>query len=238
VVRQWAGGKDVLAPVSIVFAELRRHTTTSVAIEPDTAPSADWAADRSTLDELVPGTHRPTRTWILTDGTTGWDVIRSACMCGRRTGPLSRAGCSIPDLQGGPREGWIAISRSRSASLRFADGFERSSGKSCATLDAMIRGVIAWRGRGIAAARDMEWDVGLRADGRSCCTNTIAGAKRYGRPRRQKQRGRCLAREFVDHGQPVVGGCPMTLILRPGGVIDVTTRWPAPQGAILEGHRV
>jgi MinD-like ATPase involved in chromosome partitioning or flagellar assembly len=91
-------------------------------------------------------------------------------------------------------------------------------------LDALIVVSSPWADGASAAARTMEWlsDQGLT----ELLRNTIVVLNDSDGHADKRTRA-LLAREFVDHGQPVVE-VPFDPHLRPGGVIDVSHEMAAP----------
>jgi MinD-like ATPase involved in chromosome partitioning or flagellar assembly len=210
------GKTSVAASVGSLFAELRRQDHV-VAIDADTA----FGRLSSRIDPRSTGSF-----WELTSDKN----LRSfADVVGR----LGRNSAGLHVLGGEPASGPRRVldpAIYREAALRLDRHFTISVIDCGSTmdspvtqevlrdLDALIVVSSPWADGASAAARTMEWlsDRGLT----SLLHHTIV-VLNDSDGHADKRTRELLAREFVDHGQPVVE-VPYDPHLRPGGVIDVT----------------
>jgi MinD-like ATPase involved in chromosome partitioning or flagellar assembly len=98
-------------------------------------------------------------------------------------------------------------------------------------LDALIVVSSPWADGASAAARTMEW---LLDQGRTSLVHNTLVVLNDSDGHADKRTRELLAREFVDHGHPVVE-VPFDHHLRPGGVIDVSREMsPATRRRLLQ----
>jgi MinD-like ATPase involved in chromosome partitioning or flagellar assembly len=209
------GKTSVAASVGSLFAELRRQDHV-VAIDADTA----FGRLSSRIDPRSTGSF-----WELTSDKN----LRSFTDVAERVGRNS-AGLYV--LGGEPASGPRRVldpAIYREAASRLDHHFVISVIDCGSTmdspvtqevlrdLDALIVVSSPWADGASAAARTMEWltDQGLRG----LLQNTIVVLNDSDGHADKRTRA-LLAREFVDHGQPVVE-VPFDPHLRPGGVIDI-----------------
>ena len=217
------GKTSVAASVGSLFAELRQQDHV-VAIDADTA----FGRLSSRIDPRSTGSF-----WEL---TADKNLESFTDVAGR----VGRNSVGLHVLAGEPASGPRRVldpAIYREAALRLDRHFTISVIDCGSTmdspvtqevlrdLDALIVVSSPWADGASAAARTMEWlsDQGLT----ELLHNTHRGAQRFRRACRQTHPGPLLAREFVDHGQPVVE-VPFDPHLRPGGVIDVSHEMAAP----------
>jgi MinD-like ATPase involved in chromosome partitioning or flagellar assembly len=210
------GKTSVAASVGSLFAELRQQDHI-VAIDADTA----FGRLSSRIDPRSSGSF-----WELTSDKN----LRSFTDVVAR---LGRNSAGLHVLRGEPASGPRRVldpAIYREAALRLDRHFAISVIDSGSTmdspvtqevlrdLDALIVVSSPWADGASAAARTMEWlsDQGLE----SLLHNTIVVLNDSDGHADKRTRA-LLAREFVDHGQPVVE-VPFDPHLRPGGVIDVS----------------
>ncbi|ORU95169.1 ATPase, partial [Mycobacterium bohemicum] len=209
------GKTSVAATVGSLFAELRRQDHV-VAIDADTA----FGRLSSRIDPASTASF-----WELTADKN----LRSF---GDVVGRLGRNSAGLYVLGGEPASGPRRVLDSaiyREAALRLDRHFTISVIDCGSTMDApvtqeVLRDLDAlivvsspWADGASAAARTMEWlaDQGLT----TLLQNTIVVLNDSDGHADKRTRS-LLAREFIDHGQPVVE-VPFDPHLRPGGVIDV-----------------
>ncbi len=209
------GKTSVAATVGSLFAELRRQDHV-VAIDADTA----FGRLSSRIDPASTASF-----WELTADKN----LRSF---GDVVGRLGRNSAGLYVLGGEPASGPRRVLDSaiyREAALRLDRHFTISVIDCGSTMDApvtqeVLRDLDAlivvsspWADGASAAARTMEWlaDQGLA----TLLQNTIVVLNDSDGHADKRTRS-LLAREFIDHGQPVVE-VPFDPHLRPGGVIDV-----------------
>jgi len=223
------GKTSVAASVGSIFAELRRQDRV-VAIDADTA----FGRLSSRIDPQATGSF-----WELTADKN----LRSFTDVIARVGRNS-AGLHV--LAGEPATGPRRVldpAIYREAALRLDRHFAISVIDCGSTMDApvtqeVLRDLDAlivvsspWADGASAAARTMEWlsDRGLT---RLLHNSIVVLNDSDGHA--DKRTRALLAREFVDHGQPVVE-VPFDPHLRPGGVIDVNNEMsPATRRKFLE----
>nr|WP_077078622.1 MinD/ParA family protein [Mycobacterium numidiamassiliense] len=231
------GKTSVAASVGSLFAELRRQDHV-VAIDADTA----FGRLSSRIDPRSTGSF-----WELTADKNLETFTDVAERVGRNSVGLYVLG---GEPAAGPRR---VLDRAiyREAALRLDRHFAisvidcGSTMDSAVThevlrdLDALIVVSSPWADGASAAARTMEWlsDQGLT----ELLHNTIVVLNDSDGHADKRTRA-LLAREFVDHGQPVVE-VPFDPHLRPGGVIDVGHEMAAPTRlkflqitAMIAGH--
>ena len=154
---------------------------------------------------------------------SGWAVIRWACTCLAANRRPVRAGCWIPAIY---REAALRLDRHFAISIIDCGSTMDSpvTHEVLRDLEALIVVSSPWADGASAAARTMEWlsDQGLT----ELLHNTIVVLNDSDGHADKRTRA-LLAREFVDHGQPVVE-VPFDPHLRPGGVIDVSHEMAAP----------
>jgi len=209
------GKTSVAASVGSLFAELR-HQDHVVAIDADTA----FGRLGSRVDPRATGSF-----WALTSDQnlrSFTDVV----------GRLGRNSVGLHVLGGEPASGPRRVldpAIYREAAIRLDRHFTISVIDCSSTLDApvtqeVLRDLDAlivvsspWADGASAAARTMEWlsDQGMT----SLLRKTIVVLNDSDGHSNKRTRD-LLAREFLDHGQPVVE-VPFDPHLRPGGVIDV-----------------
>jgi MinD-like ATPase involved in chromosome partitioning or flagellar assembly len=209
------GKTSVAASVGSLFAELRRQDLV-VAIDADTA----FGRLSSRIDPSSTGSF-----WELT-------ADRNLQSLGDVVARVGRNSAGLYVLGGEPASGPRRVldpAIYREAALRLDRHFTISVIDCGSTmdspltqevlhdLDALIVVSSPWADGASAAARTMEWlaDQGLAALLRSTIVvlNDSDGHA-------DKRTRALLAREFIDHGQPVIE-VPYDPHLRPGGVIDV-----------------
>ncbi|WAC91719.1 MinD/ParA family ATP-binding protein [Mycobacterium sp. Aquia_213] len=217
------GKTSVAASVGSLFAELRRGQDHVVAIDADTA----FGRLSSRIDP-----HSTSSFWELTADKnleTFTDVA----------GRVGRNSVGLHVLAGEPASGPRRVldpAIYREAASRLDRHFTISVIDCGSTmdspvtqevlrdLDALIVVSSPWADGASAAARTMEWlsDQGMT----ELLHNTIVVLNDSDGHADKRTRA-LLAREFVDHGQPVVE-VPYDPHLRPGGVIDVTHEMAGP----------
>jgi MinD-like ATPase involved in chromosome partitioning or flagellar assembly len=231
------GKTSVAASVGSLFAELRRQDHV-VAIDADTA----FGRLSSRIDPRSTGSF-----WELTADKNLETFTDVAERVGRNPVGLYVLG---GEPASGPRR-VLDPAIYREAALRLDRHFAisvidcGSTMDSAVThevlrdLDALIVVSSPWADGASAAARTMEWlsDQGLT----ELLRNTIVVLNDSDGHADKRTRA-LLAREFVDHGQPVVE-VPFDPHLRPGGVIDVGHEMAAPTRlkflqvtAMIAGH--
>ncbi len=210
------GKTSVAATVGSLFAELRRHDHV-VAIDADTAFGR--------LSSRIDPASTPSF-WELTADQN----LRSF---GDLVGRLGRNSAGLYVLGGEPASGPRRVLDSaiyREAALRLDRHFTISVIDCGSTMDAPVTQEVLrdldvlivvsspWADGASAAARTMEWlaDQALS----TLLQNTIVVLNDSDGHADKRTRA-LLAREFIDHGQPVVE-VPFDPHLRPGGVIDVS----------------
>jgi MinD-like ATPase involved in chromosome partitioning or flagellar assembly len=211
-----AGKTSVAATVGSLFAQLRRHDHV-VAIDADTA----FGRLSSRIDPASTASF-----WELTADKGLWSF-------GDVVGRLGRNSAGLYVLGGEPASGPRRVLDSaiyREAALRLDRHFTISVIDCGSTIDApvtreVLRDLDAsivvsspWADGASAAARTMEWlaDQALS----TLLQNTIVVLNDSDGHADKRTRA-SLAREFVNHGHPVVE-VPFDPHLRPGGVIDVS----------------
>jgi MinD-like ATPase involved in chromosome partitioning or flagellar assembly len=209
------GKTSVAASVGSLFAELRRQDHV-VAIDADTA----FGRLSSRIDPASTGSF-----WELTSDKNLQSFDDVVARVGRNSAGLYVLG---GEPAAGPRR-VLDPAIYREAALRLDRHFTISVIDCGSTMDApltqeVLRDLDAlvvvsspWADGASAAARTMEWlaDQGLT----TLLRNTIVVLNDSDGHADKRTRVQ-LAREFVDHGQPVVE-VPFDPHLRPGGVIDV-----------------
>ena len=223
------GKTSVAATVGSLFAELRGHDRV-VAIDADTA----FGRLISRID--------PASTASFWELTADRD-LRSFGDLARR---LGRNSAGLYVLGGEPASGPRRVLDSaiyREAARRLDRYFTISVIDCGSTMDAAVTQEVLrdldalivvsspWADGASAAARTMEWmadqGLGTLLDNTVVVLNDSDGHA-------DKRTRAMLAREFVDHGQPVVE-VPFDAHLRPGGVIDVNREIsPATRRKFLE----
>ena len=209
------GKTSVAASVGSLFAELRRQDHV-VAIDADTA----FGRLSSRIDPRSAGSF-----WELTSDKnlqSFTDVV----------GRLGRNPAGLHVLGGEPASGPRRVldpAIYREAALRLDRHFTISIIDCGSTmdspvtqevlrdLDALIVVSSPWADGASAAARTMEW---LSDQGQTALLRNTIVVLNDSDGHADKRTRELLAREFVDHGQPVVE-VPFDPHLRPGGVIDV-----------------
>jgi MinD-like ATPase involved in chromosome partitioning or flagellar assembly len=216
------GKTSVAASVGSLFAELRRQDHV-VAIDADTA----FGRLSGRIDPRSRGSF-----WELTSDKNLESFTDVAERVGRNPGGLY---VLAGEPASGPRR-VLDPAIYREAALRLDRHFAISVIDCGSTmdspvthevlrdLDALIVVSSPWADGASAAARTMEWlsDQGLS----ELLHNTIVVLNDSDGHADKRTRA-LLAREFVDHGQPVVE-VPFDPHLRPGGVIDVSNEMAAP----------
>jgi MinD-like ATPase involved in chromosome partitioning or flagellar assembly len=216
------GKTSVAASVGSLFAELR-HQDHVVAIDADTA----FGRLSSRIDPRSRGSF-----WELTSDKNLESFTDVAERVGRNPGGLY---VLAGEPASGPRR-VLDPAIYREAALRLDRHFAISVIDCGSTmdspvthevlrdLDALIVVSSPWADGASAAARTMEWlsDQGLS----ELLHNTIVVLNDSDGHADKRTRA-LLAREFVDHGRPVVE-VPFDPHLRPGGVIDVGHEMAAP----------
>ncbi len=210
------GKTSVAATVGSLFAELRRHDHV-VAIDADTA----FGRLSSRIDPASTASF-----WELTADKN----LRSF---GDVVGRLGRNSAGLYVLGGEPASGPRRVLDSaiyREAALRLDRHFTISVIDCGSTMDApvtqeVLRDLDAlivvsspWADGASAAARTMEW---LAEQALSTLLQNTLVVLNDSDGHADKRTRTLLAREFIDHGQPVVE-VPFDPHLRPGGVIDVS----------------
>ncbi len=223
------GKTSVAASVGSLFAELRRQDHV-VAIDADTA----FGRLSSRIDPRSAGSF-----WELTADKN----LRSfADVVGR----LGRNSTGLHVLGGEPASGPRRVldpAIYREAALRLDHHFTISVIDCGSTMDApvtqeVLRDLDAlivvsspWADGASAAARTMEWLSERGLTGLLRRTIVVLNDSDGHADKRTRE---LLAREFVEHGQPVVE-VPFDPHLRPGGVIDVDREMsPAARRRLLE----
>ncbi|WP_369807345.1 MinD/ParA family protein, partial [Mycobacterium sp. 852002-51057_SCH5723018] len=223
------GKTSVAASVGSLFAELR-HQDHVVAIDADTA----FGRLASRIDPRSTGSF-----WELTSDKN----LRSfADVVGR----LGRNPAGLHVLGGEPASGPRRVldpAIYREAALRLDRHFTISVIDCGSTmdspvtqevlrdLDALIVVSSPWADGASAAARTMEW---LSEKGMTRLLHHTIVVLNDSDGHADKRTRELLAREFVDHGQPVVE-VPFDPHLRPGGIIDVTGEMaPATRRKLLQ----
>ncbi len=210
------GKTSVAASVGSLFAELRRQDHV-VAIDADTA----FGRLSSRIDPRSTGSF-----WELTSDKNLQSFSDVVARVGRNSAGLYVLG---GEPASGPRR-VLDPAIYREAALRLDRHFAISvidcgstmdapvTQEALRDLDALIVVSSPWADGASAAARTMEWlaDQGLAGLLQSSIVvlNDSDGHA-------DKRTRALLAREFIDHGQPVIE-VPFDPHLRPGGVIDVT----------------
>ena len=217
------------ASVGSLFAELRRHDHV-VAIDADTA----FGRLSSRIDPGATGSF-----WELTADKNLQSFGDVVARVGRNSAGLYVLG---GEPAAGPRR-VLDPAIYREAALRLDRHFTISvidcgstmdapvTQEALRDLDALIVVSSPWADGASAAARTMEWlgDQGLAAllHNSMVVLNDSDGHA-------DKRTRALLAREFIDHGQPVVE-VPFDPHLRPGGVIDVSREMaPATRRKLLQ----
>lgn len=210
------GKTSVAATVGSLFAELRKHDHV-VAIDADTA----FGRLSSRIDPASTASF-----WELTADKN----VRSF---GDLAGRLGRNSAGLYVLGGEPASGPRRVLDSavyREAALQLDRHFTISVIDCGSTMDApvtqeVLRDLDAlivvsspWADGASAAARTMEW---LADQARSTLLQNTVVVLNDSDGHADKRTRALLAREFIDHGQPVVE-VPFDPHLRPGGVIDVS----------------
>ncbi len=209
------GKTSVAASVGSLFAELR-HQDHVVAIDADTA----FGRLGSRIDPGSTGSF-----WELTSDKNLQSFTDVVARLGRNSAGLHVLG---GEPAAGPRR-VLDPAVYREAALRLDRHFTISVIDCGSTmdspvtqevlrdLDALIVVSSPWADGASAAARTMEWltDQGMTG----LLRNTIV-VLNDSDGHADKRTRELLAREFVDHGQPVVE-VPFDPHLRPGGVIDI-----------------
>jgi MinD-like ATPase involved in chromosome partitioning or flagellar assembly len=223
------GKTSVAASVGSLFAELRRQDRT-VAIDADTA----FGRLSSRIDPLTTGSF-----WELTADKNLRSFTDVVARVGRNSAGLHVLG---GEPASGPRR-VLDPAIYREAAFRLDRHFTISIIDCGSTMDApvtqeVLRDLDAlivvsspWADGASAAAKTMEWlsDRGLTG----LLQNSIVVLNDSDGHADKRTRS-LLAREFVDHGQPVVE-VPFDPHLRPGGVIDVNHEMaPATRRKFLE----
>jgi MinD-like ATPase involved in chromosome partitioning or flagellar assembly len=210
------GKTSVAASVGSILAELRRQDRV-VAIDADTA----FGRLSSRIDPRTSGSF-----WELT-------ADKNLQSFSDVTGRLGRNPIGLHVLSGEPASGPRRVldpAIYREAALRLDRHFAISVIDCGSTMDAAVTQEVLrdldalivvsspWADGASAAAKTMEWlsDHGLRG----LLQRTIVVLNDSDGHADKRTRS-LLAREFVDHGQPVIE-VPFDPHLRPGGVIDVT----------------
>jgi MinD-like ATPase involved in chromosome partitioning or flagellar assembly len=210
------GKTSVAASVGSILAELRRQDRV-VAIDADTA----FGRLSSRIDPRTSGSF-----WELT-------ADKNLQSFSDVTGRLGRNPIGLHVLGGEPVSGPRRVldpAIYREAALRLDRHFAISVIDCGSTMDAAVTQEVLrdldalivvsspWADGASAAAKTMEWlaDHGMR----DLLQRTIVVLNDSDGHADKRTRS-LLAREFVDHGQPVVE-VPFDAHLRPGGVIDVT----------------
>ncbi|ORW29504.1 MinD/ParA family ATP-binding protein, partial [Mycobacterium palustre] len=210
------GKTSVAASVGSLFAELR-HQDHVVAIDADTA----FGRLANRIDPRSTGSF-----WEL---TADKNLQSFADVVGR----LGRNSAGLHVLGGEPASGPRRVldpAIYREAALRLDRHFTISVIDCGSTmdspvtqevlrdLDALIVVSSPWADGASAAARTMEW---LSEKGKTGLLGHTVVVLNDSDGHADKRTRELLAREFVEHGQPVVE-VPFDPHLRPGGVIDVT----------------
>jgi len=223
------GKTSVAASIGSLFAELRQQDHV-VAIDADTA----FGRLGSRIDPGSSGSF-----WELTSDTN----LRSFTDL---VGRLGRNSAGLHVLGGEPASGPRRVldpAIYREAALRLDRHFTISVIDCGSTmdspvtqevlrdLDALVVVSSPWADGASAAARTMEW---LSDQGRTGLLRNTIVVLNDSDGHADKRTRELLAREFVDHGQPVVE-VPFDPHLRPGGVIDVDREMaPATRRRFLE----
>jgi MinD-like ATPase involved in chromosome partitioning or flagellar assembly len=216
------GKTSVAASVGSLFAELRRQDHV-VAIDADTA----FGRLSSRIDPRSRGSF-----WELTSDKNLESFTDVAERVGRNPGGLY---VLAGEPASGPRR-VLDPAIYREAALRLDRHFAISVIDCGSTMDSPVTHEVLrdldtlivvsspWADGASAAARTMEWlsDQGLS----ELLHNTIVVLNDSDGHADKRTRA-LLAREFVDHGRPVVE-VPFDPHLRPGGVIDVSHEMAAP----------
>ncbi|BBZ46768.1 MinD/ParA family ATP-binding protein [Mycobacterium parmense] len=210
------GKTSVAASVGSLFAELRRHDHV-VAIDADTA----FGRLASRIDPGSAGSF-----WELTADKNLQSFGDVVARVGRNSAGLYVLG---GEPAAGPRR-VLDPAIYREAALRLDRHFAISVIDCGSTMDApvtqeVLRDLDAlivvsspWADGASAAARTMEW---LSDQGMSHLLQNSIVVLNDSDGHADKRTKNLLAREFIDHGQPVVE-VPFDPHLRPGGVIDVS----------------
>ena len=209
------GKTSVAASVGSIFAELRKQDRI-VAVDADTS----FGRLVSRIDPASTGSF-----WELTADKN----LRSFTDVMGRVGRNS-AGLHV--LGGEPASGPRRVldpAIYREAALRLDRHFAISIIDCCSTMDAAVTQEVLrdldalivvsspWADGASAAARTMEW---LSDQGMTSLLRRTIVVLNDSDGHADKRTRELLAREFLDHGQPVVE-VPFDPHLRPGGVIDV-----------------
>jgi MinD-like ATPase involved in chromosome partitioning or flagellar assembly len=223
------GKTSVAASVGSLFAELRQQDHV-VAIDADTA----FGRLGSRIDPRSTGSF-----WELTSDKNLRSFTDVVARLGRNPAGLHVLG---GEPASGPRR-VIDPALYREAALRLDRHFTisvidcGSTMDSAVTqevlrdLDALIVVSSPWADGASAAARTMEW---LSDQGMTSLLHTTVVVLNDSDGHADKRTRELLAREFLDHGQPVVE-VPFDTHLRPGGVIDVDREMaPATRRRLLQ----
>jgi MinD-like ATPase involved in chromosome partitioning or flagellar assembly len=209
------GKTSVAASVGSIFAELRNQDLV-VAIDADTA----FGRLSSRIDPHTTGSF-----WELTADTNVQSFSDVIARVGRNSAGLHVLG---GEPATGPRR-VLDPAIYREAALRLDRHFVISVIDCGSTMDASVTQEVLrdldalivvsspWADGASAAARTMEW---LSDRGLSRLLHNSIVVLNDSDGHADKRTRALLAREFVDHGQPVVE-VPFDPHLRPGGVIDV-----------------
>jgi MinD-like ATPase involved in chromosome partitioning or flagellar assembly len=223
------GKTSVAASVGSIFAELRKQDRV-VAVDADTA----FGRLSSRIDPQATGSF-----WELTADKNLYSYADVVARVGR-----NRVGLHV--LAGEPTAGPRRVldpAIYREAALRLDRHFAISVIDCGSTMDAAVTQEVLrdldalivvsspWADGASAAARTMEW-LSERGLTRLLQNSIVVLNDSDGHA--DKRTRALLAREFVDHGQPVVE-VPFDPHLRPGGVIDVIHEMaPATRHKFLE----
>ncbi len=211
------GKTSVAASVGSIFAELRRQDRV-VAIDADTA----FGRLASRIDPESTNSF-----WELTHDKNLHTYADVMARLGRNTAGLHVLG---GEPAAGPRR-VLDPALYREAALRLDRHFAISVIDCGSTMDApvtqeVLRDLDAlivvsspWADGASAAARTMDWLADHHLRGLLQRTIVVLNDSDGHADKRTRS---LLAREFINHGQPVVE-VPFDPHLRPGGVIDVTT---------------
>jgi len=211
------GKTSVAASVGSIFAELRRQDRV-VAIDADTA----FGRLASRIDPESTNSF-----WELTADKNLHSYADVMARVGRNTAGLAVLG---GEPAAGPRK-VLDPAIYREAALRLDRHFAISVIDCGSTMDApvtqeVLRDLDAlivvsspWADGASAAAKTMDWLADHNLRGLLQRTIVVLNDSDGHADKRTRS---LLAREFVNHGQPVVE-VPFDPHLRPGGVIDVTT---------------
>ena len=223
------GKTSVAASVGSLFAELRRQDQV-VAIDADTA----FGRLSSRIDPAARGSF-----WELTADKNLQSFGDVVARVGRNSAGLYVLG---GEPASGPRK-VLDPAIYREAAMRLDRHFTISVIDCGSTMDAPLTGEVLrdldalivvsspWADGASAAARTLEWlaDQGLAP----LLRNTIVVLNDSDGHADKRTRA-LLAREFTDHGRPVIE-VPFDAHLRPGGVIDVNGEMaPATRRKFLE----